>query len=166
MALYKYVYYYYYDITYRLLTKKALSCMLENIFFHSNTHKFSLFSRVYIQLFFRFEEKFRDTGGQQLLLERCPSWPNQALLLLLHPLNGLFFRTTWVSQYHKGKTSLDWNEAIYDGVLGCNGISWTICKQSAPRSRQITTPSPITQFLQAIYSFQCPTNSVKALKAT
>jgi len=29
-----------------------------------------------------------------------------------------------------------------DGVLGCSGISWTICKQSAPRSRQITTPTP------------------------
>jgi len=23
-----------------------------------------------------------------------------------------------------------------------SGISWTICKQSAPRSRQITTPTP------------------------
>jgi len=27
------------------------------------------------------------------------------------------------------------------GVLGCSGISCTICKQSAPRSRQITTPT-------------------------
>ena len=27
------------------------------------------------------------------------------------------------------------------GVLGCSGISWTICKQSAPCSRQITTPT-------------------------
>jgi len=26
-------------------------------------------------------------------------------------------------------------------VLGYSGISWTICKQSAPRSRQITTPT-------------------------
>ena len=26
--------------------------------------------------------------------------------------------------------------------MGCSGISWTICKQSAPRSRQITTPTP------------------------
>jgi len=24
---------------------------------------------------------------------------------------------------------------------GC-GISWTVCKQSAPRSRQVTTPTP------------------------
>ena len=27
------------------------------------------------------------------------------------------------------------------GFLGRNGISWTICKQSAPRSKQITTPT-------------------------
>ena len=55
--------------------------------------------------------------------------------------NGLFSRTTWVSQHQKGKTSLDLNEARDDGVLGRSGISWTICKQSAPRSRQITTPT-------------------------
>ena len=29
-----------------------------------------------------------------------------------------------------------------DGVLGCSGMSWTTCKQSAPRSRQTTTPTP------------------------
>jgi len=28
------------------------------------------------------------------------------------------------------------------GFRDSSGISWTICKQSAPRSRQITTPSP------------------------
>jgi len=47
------------------------------------------------------------------------------LLLILHPFNGLFSRTTWVSQrttwvsqYQKGKTSVVLNEARYDGVLG------------------------------------------------
>jgi len=39
-------------------------------------------------------------------------------LPLLHPFNGLFSRTTWVSRYQKGKTSLDLNEARGDGVLG------------------------------------------------
>jgi len=34
----------------------------------------------------------------------------------LHPFNGLFSRTTWVSRYQKGKTSLDLNEARGDGV--------------------------------------------------
>jgi len=66
------------------------------------------------------------------------------LLLLLHPFNGLFSRTTWVSWYQKGKTSLNLNDGRDDGVLRCSGISWTICKQSAPhiRHRQITTPTP------------------------
>jgi len=63
-------------------------------------------------------------------------------LLQLHPFNSLFLRTTWVSRYQKGKTDLDLNEAKDDGVLGCSGISWTTCKQSALCSRQITTPAP------------------------
>ena len=54
-------------------------------------------------------------------------------------LMASFFRTTWVSQYQKGKTSLDLNEAKEDG--DDSGISWTICKQSAPHSQQTTTPT-------------------------
>jgi len=64
------------------------------------------------------------------------------LLLLLHPFNGLFSRTTWVSQYQKGKTSLDLDEARDVGVLGYCFISWTICKQSVSHYRQITTLTP------------------------
>jgi len=45
------------------------------------------------------------------------------LLLLLHPINGLFSTTTWVSRYQKGEASLDLNEARDDWVLGCSGIS-------------------------------------------
>jgi len=63
-------------------------------------------------------------------------------LLLLHPFNGLFSRTTWVSRHQKGKTSEDLNEARDYGVWGCSGISWTIRKQYAPRARQTTTPAP------------------------
>jgi len=48
----------------------------------------------------------------------CQSYFYILTLLLIHPLNGLFSRTTWVSQYQKGKTSLDLNEARDDGVLG------------------------------------------------
>jgi len=58
---------------------------------------------------------------------------NSSTQLLLHPFNGLFSGTTWVSRYQKGKPS--WIcEARDDGVWGCSGISWTICKQPAPRS--------------------------------
>jgi len=68
--------------------------------------------------------------------------PTAPMLLLLHPFNGLFTRTTWVSWHQKGKISMDLNDARDDGVLGCSGISWTICKQSAPHTRQTTTPTP------------------------
>ena len=36
----------------------------------------------------------------------------------LHPFNCLFSRTSWVSLYQKGKTSLDLDEARDDGALG------------------------------------------------
>jgi len=87
------------------------------------------------------------------------------LVLLLHPFNDLFSKTTWVSRYQKGKTSLDLNQARDDGVLGCSGVSWTICKQSAPRSRHnhTNTSSLIFYRLDALPDAE-PT-SVKALKA-
>ena len=51
--------------------------------------------------------------------------------------NGPFSGTTQVSQYQKGKTSLDLLKQV---TVSGSGISWAICK-SAPRSRQITTPA-------------------------
>jgi len=75
------------------------------------------------------------------------------------PITKTTTRTTWVSRYQKGKTSLDLNEARAGGVLEYSDISWTICKQSAPRSRQITTPTPHQSILQAGCSSWCPTNS-------
>ena len=63
-----------------------------------------------------------------------------SILLPLHPFNGLFSRTTWVSRYQKGKTSLDLNKLRDDG--DGSGISWTVCKQTSPCSRQITTSTP------------------------
>ena len=76
---------------------------------------------------------------QQLLRLRLRLQLQQ--LLQLQPFNGLFVRTSWVSRYQKGKTSLTFNAARDDEVLGCSRINWTIRKQSAPRSRQITTPN-------------------------
>jgi len=60
---------------------------------------------------------------------------------LLQSFNGLLSRTTSVSRYQNDKNSLDLNAARDNGVLGYSGNSWTICKQSAPRSRPITTPT-------------------------
>ena len=50
--------------------------------------------------------------------------------------------------------------------VGGNGITWTMFKLSAPRSRQITIRATHhSSFLQAGCSSCHPTNSVKALKA-
>ena len=79
-------------------------------------------------------------------------------LPLLHPFNGLFSRTTWVSRYQKGKTSLDLNEARNDGVLGWQWHQLdnmqTVCT-SLSRSRQITTATP-HQFLTGQMLFLTP----------
>jgi len=88
-------------------------------------------------------------------------WWGQIWLLLLHPFNASFPKPPWISRYQKGKTSLGLNEARDDGVLGCSDISWTICKQSAPCARQITTSTPHHSVLQAGCSSWCPTNSEK-----
>ena len=81
-------------------------------------------------------------------------------------VNGLFSRTTSVSRYQKGKTSVDLNEARNYWGWGCSGISWNICKQSSPLSRQIITPTPPSfNFSQTRCSSWHLTNSVKVLKA-
>jgi len=54
--------------------------------------------------------------------------------------SGLFSRATWVSRHQKGRTKLDFTEARDDGWQTGSGISWTIYRSLAPRSRQITTP--------------------------
>ena len=78
------------------------------------------------------------------------SQSTKVLLLLLHPFNGLFFRTTWISRYQKGKSSLDLNESGDNGFWGDgSGVSWTVCKQSAPGCRQITMPTPYHSVLQS-----------------
>jgi len=50
--------------------------------------------------------------------------------LLLHPFNGLFSGTTWVSRYQKGKTSLDLNEARDGGV-------WDAVASAAPHANNL-----------------------------
>ena len=80
-----------------------------------------------------------------------------------HPFNGPMSGTTRVSRYRKVKPI--WILLEQETVNG-SGISWAICK-SAPRSRQITMPTPHhSGFLQAGCPSCRPTNSVKALKAT
>ena len=83
-----------------------------------------------------------------------------------HPFNGLFSRTSWVSQYQKGKTSLDLNEPRDDGVLGRQQHQLdnmqTICTLLGTDNHSNTS---LLKFLQTGCSSWYPSNSVKALKA-
>ena len=54
------------------------------------------------------------------------------------PFNGPLSRTTRMSWYLKGKTSLD---LLKRKIVSGSGISWAVCK-SAPCPRQITTAAP------------------------
>jgi len=81
---------------------------------------------------------------------------------LLHPFNSLFpGQSGWAGTRKVNHSGFYWSERWW----GSSGISWTICKSSAPRTRQITTPVPHHSVLQAKCPSCCPTNSVKALKA-
>jgi len=83
---------------------------------------------------------------------------------------AIFSWRTWISQYQKGKTSLDLNKARDNRVLVCSGMA-----SAGPYANLHLTPDrlphPITStphhliFLQAECSFSCQTNSVKTLKA-
>jgi len=83
---------------------------------------------------------------------------------MMHPFNGLFSRTTWVSQYQKGKTSLELNKAREDGGLGYSDISWTICKQSAPCSRLMTTSTPHHSIFTGWMLFPTPNQQNQSIK--
>jgi len=55
--------------------------------------------------------------------------------------NGLFSKTTWVSRYQNGKTSLDLNEARDDGVLGLqwHQLDFSLCKNPSVIMQTICT---------------------------
>ena len=69
-----------------------------------------------------------------------------------HPLNGPLSGTTRVSRYQKGKTN--WILLKQETVSG-SGIRWAICK-SSPRSSQITSQYPTTQFFTGRMPFLPP----------
>jgi len=74
----------------------------------------------------------------------------------MHAFNGPLSGTIQVSWYQKGKTNLDFIDAR-DSEW--QGLSWAICKQSAPGSRQITMPAPH-------HSVFCRTDALPAAQPT
>jgi len=108
---------------------------------------------------------------------------NSSLLLNYYYYARLtvFSKTTWISRYQKGKTSLDLNEArdcaafirhnkekriIIMGFRDGSGISWTICKQSAPCSWQITTPTPHHSIFTGRMLFLTPNQQCQSTEGT
>jgi len=79
-----------------------------------------------------------------------------------HPFNGPFSGTTRVSQYHKGKTNLDFTEAR-DSEWQWHQLGRIQVCASLQTDNHASTP-PVG-FLQAGCSSCCPTDIAKALKA-
>jgi len=77
-----------------------------------------------------------------------------------HPFNDPFSRTTQVSRYQKGKTSLI---LLMQETVSGSGMSWAVCK-SAPRSRQITRQEPTTQFFTGRMPFLPPNQQHQSLQ--
>ena len=90
------------------------------------------------------------------------NWPYRYKNQLLHPFNGPFSGTTWVSRYQKGKTNLDFTEAR-DSEWQWHQLGHMQVCTSHQADNHASTP-PLS-FLQAGCPSCPPTNSVKALKA-
>jgi len=80
-----------------------------------------------------------------------------------HLFNGLFSRTTWVSQHQKGKTILDFNEARDDDVAVASAGPYA----NHLHFGQDRQPCQylITGYFTGQMLFLMLNNSVKALKA-
>jgi len=78
-----------------------------------------------------------------------------------HPFNSPLSGTTWVSQYQKGKTNLDFTEAR-DSEWQWHQLGHM---KSAPHSRQITMPAPHHSVFYRPDALPATCNSVKAPKA-
>jgi len=78
-----------------------------------------------------------------------------------HTFNGPLSRTTWVSRYQKGKTSLDFTEAR-DGEWQWHQLGHMQICTSLQTDNDASTLA--LSFLQAGCPSCCPTNSIKALK--
>ena len=78
------------------------------------------------------------------------------------PFNGPFSGTTWVSQYQKGKTNLDFTEASDSEWQWHQLGHMQVCTSLQTDNHASSQP---LSFLQARCPSCCPTNSIKAQKA-
>jgi len=80
-------------------------------------------------------------------------------LLLLHPFNGLFSSTTWVSRHQKGKP---FSILLEQEMTGWQWHQLDICKLFAPCCRQITTPAPHHSVFTGRMSFLPPNQQCRS----
>jgi len=92
-----------------------------------------------------------------------PYYPLYTTTTTLHPINGPFSGTTWVSQYHKGKTNLDFTEARDSEWQWYHLGHMQVCTLLQTDNHASTPP---LSFLQTGCPSCRPTNSVKALKSS
>ena len=97
-----------------------------------------------------------------LSLVQCNSKQCMYSYTRTHPFNDHFSRITWVSQYQKGKTNLDFTEAR-DSEWQWHQLGHMQVCTSLQTDNHASTP-PVS-FLQARCPSCRPTNSVKALKS-
>ena len=83
------------------------------------------------------------------------------LFYILHPINGLCSRTTWVSRNQKGKTSVDLSKARNDVVLGWQWHKLdhilTIC--TSLQTDNHTNTSSLNFYGPDALSSSCPMNT-------
>jgi len=120
----------------------------------SNTYAKPDSSKKSVNLLLRLQSHLRALT-QNRSFQRCSSQPI-SWSVLLHPFNGFFSRTTWVSWYQKGRAILDFNEARDDGWQWHQLHHVQIICTLLQRDNHTSTSS---------LNFLLPTNNVKALKA-
>ena len=101
---------------------------------------------------------------QSLINQQSMQQPENyyARLTTLHPFNGPFSGTTGGAGTRKVKPI--WILLKQETASG-SGISWAI-RQSAPRSEQITTPAPTTQFFTGWMPFLLPNQQRQSTEGT
>ena len=100
---------------------------------------------------------------QSLKTAKIITLPYQVTHTHTPPFNGPFSGTTRVGRYQKGKTNLDFMEERDSEWQWHQLGHMQVCTSLTTGNHASTSP---LSFLQAGCPYCCPTNSVKALKAT
>ena len=109
--------------------------------------------------------KARELANQGSPEKQPLKWRSDVLLLLLllHPFNGLFSRTTWVCQHQKGKPF--WI-LLEQEMMGWQWHQLDHAQSFAPGSREITTSVPHQSVFTGQMPFLPPNQQCKSTEGT